>query len=95
MRPSAPGGGLGAHTTLVDELDARHRGSIALAGSELEDPRVTAGALEETRRHIAEEMTDYLFSRQNLERAAARSKIGSTPQGDEALDERPYLLRLG
>src|SRR3954451_23758019 len=80
---------------VVHELEVRHLRRVAPARAELDDPRVAAGTLLETRRDVGEQHRHDVVRAQERKGVAPRGEVAAAAQGDHLLRNRADGLRLG
>ena len=78
----------------LHELDPRHRGTVALARPELQDPRVAALPLLEPWPDLVEELRDDVAVGDVAEDLAARREVPTLRERDQLLRERAERFRL-
>src|SRR6266536_3793099 len=91
------GAGGCAGRLVVDELEIDHVGCVAVARAELHDARVAAGAVDEARRDVGEELVHDVLRPKRRDRLAPGGEVTAATEGDHLLGERldGFGLRLG
>src|SRR5207248_11520334 len=79
---------------VVDKLEVRHLGRVALARPELDDPRVATGAIREPRPDLAEELVHHVLGAEELERLPPGGHVAAPAERDHLLGDGPHLLGL-
>src|SRR6185312_4404192 len=79
----------------IDQLDHRHRRGIAMAEACLVDAAIAAGALAVALGERGHHLVGDLLVLQRRDQAAARGEAAMLAHGDEALNHRAKILRLG
>ncbi len=79
----------------VHQFDQRHLGTITLAVTQFENSRIATWALSEARADRPKKCKQHFGVRDFASSLPTRMEIAPLSERDQALRERPQLLRLG
>src|SRR3954447_15472523 len=79
---------------VVDQLEIRHLGCVALTLADLDDARVAAGAVREAGRDLVEELLHDVLGAELGDGLTARREVAAAAERDHLLGQRLDRLRL-